>query len=406
MNACYSFVTEYCGEIDEQTLSRAFEILIERHAVLRSRIRKDGDEYLLYATGDHRPEFVTLIGDEDTLMSEVNCSWDVARSVSRLVLIRNREYGFVSLQADHSIVDARSLGAMLQELWRLYTNISNKMSTPRRFGKDLPVSGYSLYTERWQDPINSRPTARSATSRPLTAIFASGTICRRIQLTNEDSRKLLAEAHSHGLSLHTLICGKILAAHRSQIPQLDSLSMTCVSVVDLRSRVDPPVGATETTNFLGLHAANLMLPNSADSIVVGKQIKSELATAIDSRNLYLEFSEIFVEGAPKSNEMGPHTDPYATIFVSNVGIVPRFETPADLNVIDWVVPVRHETASPIPTYAVYTYSDCLSVRCVYPSILFTDFDVDQLIDKITNLMPSGAQTRRTCRSSMRFVSAK
>lgn len=371
-------VAEYQGQIDEDALARSFEMLCARHPVLRALIRHDACGYLLYVPSYHHPEFMVLDGDENTLQHEVNeQSWDPAHALARLILISNKTRGFVALRADHAIVDGHSMGAMFAELWDLYTGIIDGTEISVDPGGSLPSSGFALLEQRLGE-IQTQPSpGRAETAATLEVCEA---LQRRIQLSEEDTSRLVAAARVLGTSVHALVCGAILVALRVQGSSTEPTPMACWSMVDLRNRVHPPVEATETTSFGFRHKAELTVPLNGNPVTIGREIKEQLETAIARRELPPPDLSLLYS-ANLNTSLERHL---ATIMVSNVGVIPRLAQPSNVVITDLLIPTRGKTtATSFSGYAVYTYEGRLNIRCTFTSKFFRDETVEQVVKKFT-----------------------
>lgn len=375
MNAAPAQVAEYQGKLDREGLTRAFELLCVKYPVLRGRIRHDGHGYLLYVPPDHYPELVVLDGDVSTLRREANGLWDPARTVAQLILVRRETGGFVALRADHAIVDGRSWTAMFAELWRLYTDIVNGRDVSVEPGLSLPSSPYELLEQR-RGGIQSEPSSGPAATPNLPGYFKR--LEGRVRLTEEDTSRLIASARAQKTSVHAFVCGAIVVALRDQGESSDPTPIVCLSFIDLRNRVTPPVAATESANLLSIHRATVTVPANANPVEIGREIKTQLDSASARGELRLiNPSKVASSGSETSVR-----DRFATVGVTNLGAVSRFDQPEELTITDWfrVVPTTSQTPT-FPVFGVYTYDGRLSLRCNCSSSLYNNEEVKQIIKR-------------------------
>jgi phenolphthiocerol/phthiocerol/phthiodiolone dimycocerosyl transferase len=154
----------------------------------------------------------------------------------------------------------------------------------------------------------------------------------------------------------------------------------CVSPADLRGRVRPPVGATETTYFDVRHRATVNVARGADPIVIGKRIKAQLEEALASGRLVLEP----IQSPPPRVETAVEQR-LATAMVSNSRRVRPFVTPQDVAITDFFV-LRSGEAPLYPAYSVRTYGDRLNIRYDFPNELFTEAEVDALVAMTSDII--------------------
>lgn len=375
MNRKRSFDVEYLGSIDEDALARAFELLCRCNPVLRARIRQDDKGYLLYVLSDCEPEFIVYKCDGSPLSREPASPWDPARGVARLTLTHGEERGSVALHVDHAIVDARSLGSMLSELWRLYTDVVNGSEISIRSDVSLPAAPSHILKRRWIGSWTEGPTERGLVT-PSPRGNVRKVFHQDIRLSVNDTARLIAGARANNTTMHGLICGAVLVSLRALGKSLGPEPMVCWSVVDLRDRVTPPVGARETTNFLGRHRAEVTVPIDGNPLCVGRDVKAQLDSAIERRELPpIDPSQQDVSSRTES-ALEEHL---AHVVVSNAGIMPLLNTPDGLTITDVVAPAPENTTATFPGYVAYTYEGQLKILCIYPSDLFDDKNVDQLV---------------------------
>lgn len=365
-NSSPSRVVEYQGKVDEEALSRAFHLLCVHHPVLGGRIRVDGQGYLLYVPPGHFPELKVCNGDKGLMLREIRRPWDPAHAVAALTLIRDDGGGFVVMRVNHAVFDGTSWGAMFGELWRLYTDVVKGINIPVE-PEPLPKSSYELLKQRWSEALSKRSPSISGPPNGVCSVLD-----RVISLSEEDTRRLIVAARNERLSVHTLVSGSLLASLRARAALREPVRMVCWSPVNLRNRVTPRVGATETTHFLGIHKAQMAVPADADAVVVGREIKTQLDSAIARRELSVDPLEMF------SNVETSLEQHYAKAVVTNVGVLPALSHPPGLVITDmrsW----SQTTSTPFPGYSISTYEGKLRIICLYPSSRFDDGEVDQLV---------------------------
>jgi hypothetical protein len=180
--------------------------------------------------------------------------------------------------------------------------------------------------------------------------------------------------------VHALVCGAVVVAHRNfGSTATTPMPLGCLSPIDLRSRVTPRVGDTETTNFVGLHLAEVDVPLYGKPAVVGRAVKDQLAAALTRRVLpAVDLPRFFAA------RVGVPFEPRLSIvLVSNIGVLPSMAQPTDLRITDWQRILTTPSASGmIPGYGVYTYDDRLTIWSFYSSVFYTEYEATQLGERI------------------------
>lgn len=371
---------EYSGEIDLTALGRAFEILCQNHPVLRACIRQDDHGYMLYVPEDSHPELVIRDGNETTLWQEPNNPWDPARALSRLILFKGDNRGFVSLRADHCIVDGSAIASMFFELWNLYSSLFRGIKVSPKPQQSLPVSPYELLTQRWGQISLAMSSDATRNNSP---VLDCPSVRRRLVLSTSETTHLIAAAKTNRTSVYALVCGAIIVALRNLGTPRGPARMACWSAIDLRNRVTPSVGATESTNFSCRNRSDVTVAVNDDAIAVGREIKSQLDNAIARREVSINLSEYLSSQVETDLEQR-----LATLMISNMGNLSQFEQPQGLTITDLLTLTRRDVSLKFPTHAVFTFQGRLSVRCTYPSALFTEEEVDGLINEIAGHLTS------------------
>lgn len=383
-----SLIVEYRGQINQSAMAQAFELLYICHPVLRARVRTDEDGHMLYVSTRHHPEVLTCDGDESALLREVERPWNPALCLVQLIVAIGDNRGYVALRVDHSIVDGSSLVAVYSDLWRLYTDIVNGVSVCIQPNDRLPVPPGELLIQRWgpcQDVTQCGVLANES-NRPT-----SGEVVTRWAYLSEDhTARLIAAARTHGTSVHALICGSILVALRAELASEEPIPMECTSIVDLRNRVEPPVGATETTNFLGFHTAEVPVPADGNAINVGREVKRQLDEAVSRRELTLNRRAVN-PGLSITKASLKEADQLQkrrlSVSVSNARVFPQLSTPDGLVLTN---AFTHTPPDAVPGFSlacvVFTFERGLRIRFLCPGDLLTVEQVDELLDRATDEM--------------------
>lgn len=367
---------EYEGTVDEAALVGAYEQLCVRYPVLRARIRADDRGWLLQVAPDDRPALMVLDGDESSLTHVASQPWEPGHAVAQLVVVRGKSRGFVALRADHAVVDGRSRTSMFGELWRFYTDLVNGCDVSVEPGAGLPSSPATVIKQGHGAAHRGRP-GYSKDSDARRCVH----IPRRIHLTHEETARLISVARSQQTSVHALVCGAILVNLRSHGTTPEPARMVCLSIVDLRSQLNQAVRAIETTNPLGVHMAEVVVPAGGDPVAVGHEVKTQLDTDLRRGNVPMLIPSV-TKSLYSSRVVGYLEQYLAKISVTNIGVIPRFDQPAGLTIKDWRRVTTGGKGPNFTMYGVWTYDGRLSILCGYPSDSLTSDDADRLTEGV------------------------
>ncbi|GAA5165104.1 MULTISPECIES: phthiocerol/phthiodiolone dimycocerosyl transferase family protein [Amycolatopsis] len=368
----------YTGSVDEEALARAFEVLCRRYPVLRGRVVEDRHGHLLTVPEESSPALVVEDGDETTLRAMARRDWDPASAVSELRLVRGPAAGFVVLCVDHAVADNAATEEMLTDLWTFYAELVGGR-TPRITPKPLPRSPAALLAER-------------AGFRPAPPIFAP-LDHRAVQLTSQldeqDTARLVRAARALGTSVHALVCGAVLTSLRRRSATPGPARMACLSRVNVRAQVTPPpASATDTTNLLGLHRAEVEVAPESDMVQVGATVKGQLTSAVAA----LRSGELFATDPTRPVD-GPLEQHVAKVLITNIGARPAFPDLPGLSLPRRIIVFSDRTVG-YPWHCVYTYAGRLSLASRYPETFFSKDDLRELVgDVLGNLRAISAAVR-------------
>lgn len=373
---------QYRGSLDTAAMSQAWNKLCSNHPVLCGRIRSEKDRYVLYLPDNHIPKMTVYNGSDETLKKLVNGVWDTEIALSKLMVIRDGDRGYITLLIDHAIVDGAAVLSLIKELWSLYTAVVHGSAEDKSHarGVALPRPPTELLDERWKsldvqrlvtESKRAENSSEAAWRRMPSEADQVTPVHRRLVLNRDETRRLRDAARRHKTSVHGILCGTVLVALRMQGSGENPVPMACWTMVDLRSRVRPIVAPTETTNFLAFHRSEVEV--GSDPIKVAQAITQKLSLDLREKNLPLLMSSL--RGSRIATPLEPHL---ANASISNARVIERFESPSDIEIIDLFVMLAEHSTTPFPVHGVVTYDGRLSISSSYPSTLFAGSEVDEI----------------------------
>lgn len=388
-----TFAVQCHGHVDVNAVCRAFRLLCRRHPVLLARIRSENGRYVLYVPRDAEPKIEVWEGDSHTLRSAGNAPWDPVRGVAMLIIVTSPRRSFIGLRADHAIVDGHALERMLRELLVLVVELmaGKRVTVPRR--EFLPRSPVELWSERSLKREAKLKAYKGSVRKHAGDGEKSGTRERIVALDEGETWRLLATARKSDVSVHGLLCGAILLALRLDDPIADAKLMMCISLVDLRQRVQPQVGALETTNFLGYQVSEVAVSRNSDPILIGREIRAQIEGDIEQERAGVGEKSGVDEAMSEFNSS--LRGRRAIVTVTNGGVIREFEGSEDVGIEGFVFIEPDDVRSRTPRYAVLTYRDRLSITARYPDAEFCERDADRVSETVANLLRETAISRRS-----------
>jgi phenolphthiocerol/phthiocerol/phthiodiolone dimycocerosyl transferase len=377
LNRVVIMAAHYEGEVADDALERAFRLLCEAYPVLRAHIRGTGQDASFCVVPDYFPELLVLQDAPDVLSKIVELPWNAGEAVADLVHVRGDGRGYLALRADHSIVDANGWLGMFRELLRLLAGDDRDVVA----GDALPAAPAMLFQQRLGlIPYDRRlfHTAGGASALDGSASLLSG----YLTLSEMETQWLRRAARFYRTSVHGLVCGAILLAQRALAGGTEPARMYCVSPVDFRGRVDPPVGLLDTTNFMLSYVAEADVSARMSPITVGQAVKTQMDDVL-SRG----------EGVRSSSPMTDSLDRNLSFaLVSNLGVIEEFPQAPGMSVVDFQV-LNTVDDTLFPGHYVWTYRGRLTVLYVLTSRFFSQDEADRLASEITEqLLIAGASS--------------
>lgn len=365
------FAIKYEGNIDKKLLTRAFEILYIRHPVLRGRICRDPDGYLLHVDEDYSPSITELSGTVEDLLKEAPNSPHYTSGLARLIVVERERVGYIALQVNHMFFDGYGILAKLRELWEIYTALTDYSEIDVEPGKNFPPPFSKLIPNSFISISSSNDKSNIEYPNPLQ---------RRILLTREDTELLVRAGRRFETSVHGIVCGVILVGMRTSLRPLESAPMLCYSQVNARRLVVPPIDPQETRGPGFYHKSIVPVSAGQDAISVGREVKKQLAIDVPRW--------MAADRLPDPRELFPESPEqrYSGIRVNNLGNVAKLAQAANVDPVDLLLLPEYEFDpgcrnvfnQSFPIFFVSTYDGRLSIRAIFPADIFSEKDLDAI----------------------------
>ncbi|MGW3988004.1 phthiocerol/phthiodiolone dimycocerosyl transferase family protein [Streptomyces sp. NPDC004830] len=340
------------GRVDVAALSAAFDAMTETNPPLRSRIEQDGTAHLLRVLGeDERPRLITRTGEEtEAYAAELNRPLPVGGPLSRAVLVSapDGESHLFVLVVDHTVVDGHSSIALHNALWDRYRALVEGEPAPAGSGSP----GWPEPVSRLVPDADAADTAKyldarlhDARSHPVELVPYDATAgehadgagqieVRRLTLDVEHTSRLRRRARDAGVSVHALIAATLLGTARRRLDGDGPRTLGCLSPVDLRSRLSPPLPASALVPAVTTHLQTLDVSGTAEPLDLARTVHGRLSDFLARGDHFHELR--ITPEIPRTPALQ-----LATVIVTNMGVVPGPRLPARLRAADVrLVPAR------------------------------------------------------------------
>ncbi|MFF6828910.1 protein kinase [Streptomyces longwoodensis] len=342
------------GHVDVEALAAAFQTVTQAHPTLRSRIVTDGAGPALALLDETaRPRLETRTGDlEEAYATELNRPLTVGGPLSRATLVSapgGEEHLFVLL-VDHTVTDGHSGIALHNALWDHYRALVTG-ERPRTEGPDADLPD----TPDWPEPVSALlpPADEADTAAYLDArtahakdhpvdlvrydVTPSGApgeaageghieVCR-LTLDADRTARLRERARRAGVSVHALVAAALLATARRQLGGEGPRTLGCLSPVDLRSRLTPPLEASVMVPAVTTHLQTLEVSETSDPLGLARTVHARLTDFIAGGGHFHEMR--ITPEIPRNPALQ-----LATVIVTNMGVVPGPRLPDGLDAVD------------------------------------------------------------------------
>ncbi|MEU3755398.1 condensation domain-containing protein [Streptomyces olivoreticuli] len=383
------------GDLDEKLLAAAFAAKVAEHPSLRSRIGQEGDAYALQPLDEaDLPRLVVRPGGPTALMDEHNTPLPDGGPLVRAALLRGGSEHTVVLSVDHTITDGHSAIALYDALWRAYATLADgKAAAPAAGAYDWPAPATDLLppsdpeeTERYlarrtertrRLPITALPYAAAGTQRPEGEHKVA---VQRVLLRPEETTALLGHSKATGVSVHGLVSAALLKAVRRGIGGDGTKALGCMSPVDLRSRVTPPLRREVMVPAVTSCLDVVDVADDTDPLELGRQVTANLHGAIE-RSEFIHETRILAQVIRNPALLA------TSVIVTNMGRVPAPPAPPGLELTDVrLIPVRdnyYPQAGRGPVMGcVVSFDDRLAIELPYSTECFGHDQIREIRDDV------------------------
>lgn len=265
---CVNFVVvaRIASLLDEEILRTALDLLSIRHPMLRTRIEIQGDEPVFVSENvPPIPLRVEVRRSDDHWHTEAekelehSLPWPIGPLI-RVTLLKSSHVSDVLITFHHAIGDGMSGLYLVRDLLRLAGQISGGISPdiisfPERPPVEdlLPSGAHGLNGLVKTVDLLGKQLKNIIFRHPQKLPIDSNTLlndrCVRIihcALSPEETASLVARCRKEDTTVHGALCAALLKAVADQIYSMRSdtkpLTIGCMSAVDLRRFLNPPIG--------------------------------------------------------------------------------------------------------------------------------------------------------------------
>ena len=358
------FTVTLRGQVDAAAMSEAFDTLMRVHPAHAGHLERgaDGRHQIMVDDYEHPGIWLEKLDDPptDRLPNQ-------SEALVNLRLRMGQDTCELTLFTHHALADANHQFALLEELFGWYTDIVTGAGIGQVKPQPIPESLEMVLSERGIGKLQRfglerflpamfayelPPSRRNAGRIGPQSIRVPSAICR---LTRQETQALIDICADRRISLNSLVAAAILKAEWT-IRETPHLPIPYIYPVDLRFFLNPPVGATQATNPLGMAMYLAEINSRIDVIDLARDIveafRTDLAEGVIAQS-FLHFGEQYEGNPPGLPDV---------VMTTDAGVMPPVRTPPGLTVEQYDVEVLFKsTAAGIDMYSVGTYDGQLVV---------------------------------------------
>jgi hypothetical protein len=358
------FTVTLRGPVDVAAMSEAFDTLMRAHPAHAGHLERDSDGRHQIMVDDYEHPGMWLEKIDHPPAERLP---NQSEALVNLLLRVGQDRSELTLFTHHALADASHQFALLEELFGCYTDIVTGAGSGAVKPEPIPESLETVLSERGIVKLQRfglerflpamfaydlPPSRRNAGRVGPQSVRVPSAICR---LTRQESQALIDICADRRISLNALVAAAILMAEWT-IRETPHLPIPYIYPVDLRFFLNPPVGATQATNPLGMAMYLAEIHAKTDVIDLARDIveafRSDLAEGVIAQS-FLHFGEQYEGNPPGLPDV---------VMTTDAGEMPPVRTPPGLTVEQYDVEVLFaSTAAGIDMYSVGTYDGQLVI---------------------------------------------
>ena len=354
------------GPLDVAALSEAFDTLLRVHPVLAAHLEPAGDGRHQIVADEYLHSGIWLEKDptDPTATEQMP---DQAVALVNLRVRIGEERSEITLYTHHSMADGHHQFALFEELCGWYTDLVTNGEiapvktepTPRSLEAVLEERGVTKQQQSGLERLYPAvfayelpPSRRNPAGGKPMPVRVPAARCR---LSTEQTQDLRDLCTAHRVSLNAMVAAAILLTEW-RLRGTPHIPIPYVYPVDLRYFLTPAVGATESTNPLGMATYLAEIDSGTDVLSLARDIveafRSDLADGVIQQSL-LHF-QIQYEGNPPGLP--------DVVMATDGGEMPPVRMPPGLVIEEYRSEVLFASSANVDMYASCTYDGQLLVE--------------------------------------------
>lgn len=373
--AYIGYAVHATGRLHLDALTTAYDAVCRAYPQLMARI-DTGDDGLVFAASDTRPEVHTCDGDLERPLAGVQL--DQHQMLSALNVVHDGEATSICLLTHHSIADAQHSLEVLAAVLSCYTDVVGGVPVdvpcrpfPRSLEDLLAERGIGRGTadDGWAPQpsmVPGQPAVRGQNTRGQDTRGQDAPARHVVQhrMTAAQTSALADIGHREKVTVNGLSAGVLLLVE-AEVRDLPLTELIYRSTVNLRRHLTPPVGPTEGTNVIGAMGFTANDDIARDAVTIGRAISARVRAGLADGSIQRSLLDLLSRPTPDSKPWDPSTAP-AVVSMMNWGRVPPMRTPNDLRLTNFRSASSMREMTTMGGYVVNTFGSRIGIDLAWP----------------------------------------
>lgn len=352
------------GPVDVGAMAEAFQTLLRVHPAHAGYLERDADgrHQIMVDEYEHEGMWLERIGDTSAGRLPKQ-----SESLVNLRLRQGEDRSELTLFTNHALSDAHHSFALLDKLFGWYTDIVTGPGVGPVKTEPVPESLEAALDERGIVKLQRfglerflpamfayelPPSRRNVGRVGLQSVLVPSASCR---LSRAETQALTGICSDRRVSLNSLTAASILMAEW-RIRETPHLPIPYIYPVDLRFRLNPPVGSTEATNPVGMAMYLAEIRSDTDILDLARDIaeafRADLAEGLIQQS-FLHFGMEYQGNPPGLPDV---------VMATDGGKLPPLRTPGDLVVEQYALDLLFApTSAGVDMYSAGTFDGRLMI---------------------------------------------
>ncbi|MBD2683080.1 MULTISPECIES: phthiocerol/phthiodiolone dimycocerosyl transferase family protein [Nostoc] len=394
-NCCASslnvvIVSQILGFLDEEIIRQSLDLVQSCHPRLNSHIIGSLDNLRFRTEGTEKIPLQIIINSEleywqKVVVNELSKKIESQKVLLRAILLKpdkESNINYLITTVHHAIIDAISGIYLHSEILRYCQKIVSSSQIPT-VSKLRPLPSLE---ELMANVTTENTETQKSTQQPHTLplehyVSHQQRSCRLIhrQLVAKLTNQIINSCKNEKVTVHGAICAAMMLALAKEIRKDNrDLYFSCRSSVDMRRRVNPPIGDENIAMIVSALTSFHTLTNKTSFWDLAREVTQQIKARLKTQEIY----NVILSYKNKAEYVLEHPELVSfSIFVTNVGKVkiPSDYSPFQLKEITYLLSTT--VMGNVFSVAVSTFHEKMTLNFMFTQPLISDETANNLVNK-------------------------